>query len=98
MTERKFHRKVFQVEVLSEEPLGDVSLDQVHYLITDGPCSGDFKEVSSEVLDGKQAADALHKQGSEPGFFRLDDEGNEAPTDEAWAEAWEAAKAKGARS
>ena len=41
MTKRKFYRTVYQVEVLSEDPTPDtMSLDELHYQITDGSWSG----------------------------------------------------------
>jgi hypothetical protein len=71
MTERRFHRTVVQVEVLSEAPLGAVELDTLHHMITEGDCSGHVKIVLEEELDGKQAAEALLNQASDPSFFRL---------------------------
>ena len=78
MTDKKFHKTVFQVTVLSEKPFAsDLSLSDIHDEITTGDCSGVVKEVSHEEMNGKQAADALYEQGSDPGFFMLDDEGND---------------------
>ncbi len=77
MTTRKFYRTVFQVEVLSESPIGAVELDTLHHLITQGDCSGEVKTVSRKKMDGRQAAKALLKQGSDPGFFNLDHYGNQ---------------------
>src|SRR6266699_3304219 len=56
MTERKFYRTLVQTEVLSESPVGEVGLDTLHYMITEGDCSGPVKTVLQEELDGKQAA------------------------------------------
>ncbi len=77
MTTRKFYRTVFQVEVLSESPIGVVELDTLHHLITQGDCSGEVKTVNRKKLDGRQAAEALLKQGSDPSFFNLDHYGNQ---------------------
>lgn len=71
MTERKFHRTVVQVEVLSEAPIGPVELDTLHHMITEGDCSGHVKTVLAEELDGKQAVEALLNQASDPSFFNL---------------------------
>jgi hypothetical protein len=80
MTKRKFYRTVVQVEVLSEEPLIDPeNLDTLMYEITDGGCSGSTKIVAQETIHGKYAADLLNNQGSDPGFFGLDAEGNDTP-------------------
>lgn len=78
MTERKFHKTIIHVEILSEEPLtGDESLEQVAYNIVDGDWSGNTQIVMHEELDGKEAANALINQGSDPGFFRLTDAGDD---------------------
>jgi len=78
MTERKFHRTILQVDVLSEQPYTTESLAQVHYDIVDGNCSGKFEVVKTEELDGKQAARALRAQESDPSFFRLTEEGEDS--------------------
>lgn len=77
MTERKFYKTLVTVEVLSEEPLTVLSLEQLHYMITDGPCSGHIKEPVQTVLNGKEAADALAEQASDPSFFRLTEAGED---------------------
>jgi hypothetical protein len=69
---------VFQVEVLSEEPYsGDSDLETIAYDITDGHCSGEVSCVRVDELNGKQAAEALQKQRSDPEFFLLDENGND---------------------
>ncbi len=77
MTDRTFHRTTIQVEVLSESPIGPVALDTLHYMITQGDCSGHLKTLDQEELDGKQAAEALRSQASDPSFFNLTDEGED---------------------
>ena len=74
---RVFYKTVIQVEVLSQEPIGEPSLEQLAYNITDGDWSGASKIKSIKELTGKQAAKALIKQGSDPEFFQLDEKGNE---------------------
>ena len=77
MTERKFHKAVFQIEVLSEEPIGDPELEEIRHRTIEGDWSGEQTKLSEEVLDGAQAAKALLAQGSSPGFFQIDDDGND---------------------
>lgn len=77
---RKFYRNVFWVEVLSEEPLPDVSLRKLMAECEDGPYSGDSGHTLTEEIDGRKAARLLQKQGSDPGFFRLTAKGED--TDE----------------
>lgn len=75
---RKFYRNVFSVEVLSEEPLPDsMSLDAIHYEITNGDYSGRLLETVVEEVNSKRMAELLLAQGSDPEFFGLDAEGNE---------------------
>ena len=75
---RKFYRTVIQVEVLSEEPYHCGNLKRIDQDISDGDCSGRLSEVvRNEVVDGPAMAKLLQAQGSDPGFFRLDDEGND---------------------
>ena len=74
--ERKFYRQVVQVEILSEDaPLEWDNLADIHYAITTGDCSGKLNELIAEEVDGRKMAELLIKQGSDPSFFRLDDEG-----------------------
>ncbi len=78
MTERKFFKKVIQIVVLSQEDEPFQDLDDVCYAITEGSSSGGPMTVlSSEEIDGKQAADELKKHGSDPSFFELDEDGND---------------------
>ena len=73
-----FFKTTITVTVLSENPLGLVcnDLGELHYRITNGDCVGTIKDASHEQITGKQCADTLYELGSEPDFFRLDDEGN----------------------
>jgi hypothetical protein len=75
--DRKFYRTVISVVVLSEGPFIYDDLDDVNSAITTGDHVGTVTETSVKTLTGKQAANALLDAGSEPGFFELDDEGND---------------------
>lgn len=77
MTNRKFYKTIIQVEVLSEEPFEYNTLDDVARAINDD-CSGQTTTVSTTTLDGKQAAEALQEQASDPAFFQLTEEGEDA--------------------
>lgn len=77
MTERKFYKKVVQVEILSEDPIGCVSLEQIAYGITEGDWSGKLETVSDTELNGKEAVKELLNQGSDCTFFQLDEDGND---------------------
>lgn len=77
MTNRKFYKTIIQITVLSEEPMtGGESLSDICYEMDQGDFSGQMKIGKSKELDGKQMARALKRQGSDPGFFGLDDDGS----------------------
>lgn len=77
-SKRRFYKTILQVEVLCEEsPYEWDSLASVAHDITNGGCSGRVKEISSQRLNGQQAAKALQDQGSDPEFFQLDKNGND---------------------
>lgn len=79
MAKKKIYRKVFRFEVLSEEPIGDMNLEEIAEETTTGHMSGQFlsTEIDNEVLTGKKAVMAIKNQGSDPEFFMLDENGNE---------------------
>ena len=77
-SQRKFHRTVFQVEVLSADPLdGDMTLEDIDNAITTGDCSGVFNMTVNEIVDGLTMAMLLQAQGSDPEFFALDEESDD---------------------
>lgn len=75
---RKFYKQVIRVEILVEDaPYQPMALDDVVYEITEGGSSGTVTWEDPIELDGPGAAKALMEQGSDPGFFRLDEDGND---------------------
>lgn len=77
MTNRKFHKTVITLEVLSEDPIPTwMEVENVLNECAEGGFVLANVGTKSEELNGKQAADALYDAGSQPEFFRLDDEGN----------------------
>lgn len=77
MTNRKFYKTIFQVEVLSEEPIKELSLSDLDYEITEGDCSGRVSTLSENTINGACAANELLAQGSDPSFFGLTEDGND---------------------
>ena len=81
-SQRKFYRSVVQVEVLSEDPWSEeslVDLGELAYAITDGDCSGKATvSVHNEEKNGKEMAELLSAQASDPGFFMLTDDGEDS--------------------
>ena len=80
---RKFYKKVYSIEILSEEPLSDeLDLGDIHCLITDGNCSGDITCSDQQEVDGPTMAKLLIEQRSDPGFFGLTSEGKDDEEEE----------------
>jgi hypothetical protein len=77
MTNRKFYRTLITVEVLSEDPYQFESLSELAYDVDEGECSGKTTIEKTEEIDGETMALLLMAQGSDPEFFRIDDEGND---------------------
>lgn len=79
MTDRKFHKTVIKFTVLSEDPIPDgMSLENIAHECFNGDWSMGYNSFKETQLNGKQAANALHKQGSDPSFFNLTDDGEDA--------------------
>lgn len=76
-SKRTFYRYVYRLEMLSEEPRPALSLADIAYEIHDGGCVGSFAEEAVEEVNGYEMAQLLLEFGSEPGFFQLDEQGNE---------------------
>lgn len=78
MTQRKFYKTLITIEVLSEDPIpDDMNIAQIAFEASDGDYSMSDGMRIETVLTGKAAADALQEQGSDPGFFKLTDDGND---------------------
>jgi len=73
------YRTVFQFEVLSETPIGSVSLENLAEETSIGHMSGRFltNVVDNEELTGTNATKAIKEQGTDLEFFMLDKFGNE---------------------
>ena len=70
---KKFYRTVYAFEVLSDQPVGSVSLIDLNYLTTEGHCSGAFLDTKMEEVPREKMAELLTAQGTVPGFL-LDEE------------------------
>lgn len=71
MTDKKFFKSQVVIEILSEEDIGDPSLEKIMYQITEGDWSGVYSVKKVETLDSEQMRIALIGQGSDPDFFSL---------------------------
>jgi hypothetical protein len=70
MSERKFHKTVIMVTVLSEGPFLYDDLDDVHYAINED-CVGKVEELCRTEITEEQMIVELVDAGSEPEFFRI---------------------------
>ena len=79
MSERKFYKNVITLEILSQEPIPEgMELGNIINECMEGGYSMRTTEHTETELSGKEAADALLDQGSDPGFFRLNPDGEDA--------------------
>jgi hypothetical protein len=73
--QKKYYRAIFQVEILSETPVPDCSIEDVAYEVSDGHWSGSASIVERTKHTGAEMAKLLEKQGSDSGFFQLTPDG-----------------------
>lgn len=66
------YKTIMTVEILSEDPIGSPTLEEVAYEITHGSWSGSYEVSSRSELSNEEMREALIEQGSDPGFFGLD--------------------------
>ena len=77
INKRKFYKTILRVEILSEDLYDFNDLSDIHESITYGNCSGKVHVVAEKELNGKQMADELRNQDSDPEFFQLNEEGED---------------------
>ncbi len=75
---RTLHRTVITVDVLSDHPFEFDDLEDLHFAITSGDCSGRWVVTRTEQVDGRRMAQLLLEQGSDPDFFGQTDDGEGA--------------------
>jgi hypothetical protein len=79
VSKRKFYRNTWMVSILSEEPLKDWSLKAAMREADSGAFVQEYcvRMACDKQLKPAQAVAALNNAGSEPGFFRLNDDGSD---------------------
>ena len=78
MTRRTFYKTTYVVEILSEVPIPDgYDLKDALEEAESGSYSGDVKRQEMVEVDGETMAKLLVYQRSDPGFFRLDIDGED---------------------
>ena len=71
----KIVKTTIKLEILSEESIVGCNLRRIAHEITSGGWSGDWNVEKTEDLYGKDAANAIIAQGSEPEFFAITEDG-----------------------
>ena len=84
MAKKQLYRTFITLEVLSEQPIPDnISLSEISNECENGDYSGitDWL-ITNEPIVGLEAAEKLKEMGSDPEFFRMDENGNDLDSDE----------------
>lgn len=74
----RIYKTIIQVEILSDTPndVANMSLEEISYEMTNGSFSGVVNVISeNELFKGKDAVEEIKKQGSDPSFFFINEEG-----------------------
>lgn len=77
---KTIYKTTIKVEILTDEPVdfGQESLKSICYEMDEGEWSGKIDIVKQNTqLKGKKAVSEVKKQGSDPSFFNLDEDGND---------------------
>lgn len=73
---RAYYETVLQVKVLSEDtPAEGMSLEDIAEAVSVGDCVGQITHSVPRLISAQTAARRLTEMGSEPGFFRLNQDG-----------------------
>lgn len=81
---RVFYRTVTSIAVLHEDAPDEISrleIGSIEYAVTEGACVLAGRNDVVEKLDGRAMAKALTDAGSDPSFFRLDEDGRNVDED-----------------
>jgi len=77
-SKRKFYKRTYKIELLSEEPLrDDLSLETIAYEMSEGHCSGVVIDEGEKILTASKMAKELVAQGSDPEFFQITENGED---------------------
>lgn len=82
MTDRKFYKRVVRVEILSEDPIGEVTLETIAEQVMTGDWDGWTEWEDLQEMNGKEAAEALISHQADPEFFGLTEDGREIDEEE----------------
>jgi hypothetical protein len=69
-----YQKTIVQIEILSNGAFPiEYNLETIHEEITDGSCSGIYKEISRTSLTKEDLIVQAEAQGSDPGFFLMEE-------------------------
>jgi hypothetical protein len=74
---QKFHETTITIKILSDRPIHNLDLQEIIEESDSGDLVLSVKSRKSKNVSAKTTAKKLYEYGSEPGFFQLDDDGNE---------------------
>ncbi len=79
MAKKTIYKTVIRLEILSEEPIPEnMSIDDIQEECNTGSFSGIHDiTVANKPIKGIAAVKEMRKQGSDPDFFQMDENGNE---------------------
>jgi len=72
---RKFYKTIFQVTVLSDEPVNGYNLRRISEEIDYGNCVGEFTVPFCEEISAAICVEELFNTGNDPEFFGLNEDG-----------------------
>jgi hypothetical protein len=75
--EKTIYKTKITVTVLSEDKLGDVSLESLGRDCIEGDLSCDIKIGDPRPLSGEEAIKAIRSQNSDPSFFGFEEQPGE---------------------
>ena len=73
-SDRKFHRQVIQIEIVSEEDLSNpcITLEELDQMSREGGCFLRIDTNTNKEIDARACVMALNAHGSSPELFKLD--------------------------
>jgi hypothetical protein len=82
MAEREFYKTIISFTVLSEGKIPDgTSLESMIHETCEGRYVGSYHRAAEILMNGPALVGELREVGSEPGFFELDEAGNDVDED-----------------
>lgn len=81
ISKRKFYKTVYKFVVLSEEPIDNMELSDVLNETDNGGMVGHIETLMTRPIGAQKAVRELKDAGSQPEFFRLNNNGEDEEED-----------------